>query len=242
MNSFLINSSEIIDSIVTLNNERAAVFQLRYGFKPGLAKVNRICTVGSELKLGLRDKCRAIGKVIKSQKDEVKLEIIWKGDAPKRVDMTLVVGMCRPQTVKKVVGLCASFGVSKLVFVETELGEKGYRDSTVWEDGSIAREIDLALEQVWDVTGCDAVLGGKIKNYLETVVGNIFVADTTDTVQKISSLDFQKSAVIFGPEAGFSSDERSFFNSLKCIPFYMGERIFRVEHAVGALLGKALGR
>jgi RsmE family RNA methyltransferase len=62
----------------------------------------------------------------------LRLEFAW-GEEPPRLDpITLIIGLPRPQTVRKVLEEATALGVEAMHFVVTERGEPGYARSKLW--------------------------------------------------------------------------------------------------------------
>ncbi|MCB0354667.1 MAG: 16S rRNA (uracil(1498)-N(3))-methyltransferase, partial [Bdellovibrionales bacterium] len=67
-----------------------------------------------------------------------------------RLKVLAIVGVSRPQTVKKVIHSAVTFGVEELVLVGTERGEKSYLQSHSLAPDQILEETVRALEQATD--------------------------------------------------------------------------------------------
>lgn len=193
---------------------------------------------------------RGEAKVLEATVDRVVLELFLTLQplAPTPVD--LIVGVSRPQTIKKVVQAAVMLGVRSLHFVRSEQGEKSYLQSRSLEEDQIRDESGKALEQVWDSRPPEIVVHRTFSHFLEkrfpTLLESVqkpvaIVAHPTG--KDLSSLDAQRfsaahAIVAIGPERGWSAQEVEAFSRAGFSVVGLGPRVVRVEIATVLLLGQ----
>ena len=73
-----------------------------------------------------------------------------EGSAPPDLfPITLIVGMPRPQTARRLLREMTSIGVARLWFAVTDRGEKGYASSKLWTTGEYRRHVKQGVEQAF---------------------------------------------------------------------------------------------
>ena len=71
----------------------------------------------------------------------------WEKSPQARLPLTVLIGLPRPQTAKKVLHDLASLGAANLVFFESEKGDPGYLTSSLWKDGEWREHVLKGTEQ-----------------------------------------------------------------------------------------------
>jgi 16S rRNA (uracil1498-N3)-methyltransferase len=177
-------------------------------------------------------------------------------EPPAKSNITLIVGVARPQTIKKVIQLAISYGVSKVEFLRMDKTIPSYCDSKIWIADSIENEIWESLEQVGDSIAVNITLNKDAHyfaraKFAEHILNfdKVIACDSEWTNSIVSFLDSSDQsnnehiAIILGPEAGFSDRERQWLSSsAKILKSGLGKRIFRLEHAVGCALAICTAR
>src|SRR3954451_6714295 len=74
----------------------------------------------------------------------------WGETPPPLPPLTLIVGLPRPPTARKVLNEVTSLGVGAMHFVVTELGEKNYAQSPLWSSGEWRRHVINGAQQAVD--------------------------------------------------------------------------------------------
>ena len=119
MNSLILLPSELIsETKARVEGDRRKYLLLRH-------EVN----VGLELKGGILGGKRIRLKIESIDDDAIYCHILEFSDALPKDVISLVVGVSRPQTTKKLIHLACTTGVESLDFVMTERSEKSYLSS-----------------------------------------------------------------------------------------------------------------
>jgi 16S rRNA (uracil1498-N3)-methyltransferase len=190
--------------------------------------------------------------------EEVALHITLTRPALSPQPIDVVVGISRPQTVKKVIQATAMLGARSLAFVGSECGEKSYLQSHVLKPEAIQEEMLKALEQIADCYAPTISVhrelwryvrdGSEIfarKRLLVAHPGGVpltdeFLGRATTAAQGAHSEDELDGGVVLaiGPEKGWSEGEVALFLRNGFHAVGLGERVLRVELALVAFFAQ----
>ena len=248
MNYLLFNNSEVETvnncTLITVSGVRGCYIRDRHQLtKAGTCVKAGICAgkLGSATLLTVSD--------LETTNPTYTFEGKFEHQPPKKSNISLIVGVPRPQTVKKVIQLAVSYGIQNILFIRMEKTIPSYCESKVWGPDSIQNEIWQSLEQVGDTMMPNVILNKEANyfarsNFSKEILkfDNVIACDGSWTKPLSSLISLNDSerknfAMILGPEAGFSDRERQWINdSINIQKVGLGERILRLEHAVGAAL------
>lgn len=230
MNSVIFYEDEFNQGYVRVSGERARSVSEKIGDR-------------KLLPIGILGAHRAKARVIVCSSDCVELEVTEIMPALPRLPVHCIVGLSRPQTIKKILQASGLFGIESLTFVASENGEKSYLQSHSLHPDAIQQELILAIEQ-----SCDSLLPDVHvkRSFRELSLGdvdaqNILLDVRGDALQKINFMQTEKVMLSIGPEAGWSDIEKEFFVSNNFLSVSFGSRVLRVETAMSAALGYYLG-
>ncbi|MBN2694071.1 16S rRNA (uracil(1498)-N(3))-methyltransferase [bacterium] len=197
--------------------------------------------INSILKIGILNGDIGVGKIVAIDDSSIKFSIEIQNRAPLKNNSILAVALPRPKIVKKILQLGVAGGFSKIIFFKSWSVDKSYWNSPVLEKNEIEKELKLALEQSVDTILPEVEIYKAFKPFAEDIVPNLLndrdgylfhPKKESGKIDKISD-----SILFFGPERGFIQYEVDLLNSKGVKTLSMGDRILRVEQAVGALLG-----
>jgi RsmE family RNA methyltransferase len=156
-------------------------------------------------------------------------------------DVTLLLGLCRPQTARDILRDATTLGVTALHFVATEKSEPSYAASSLWRDDEWQRHALAGAEQAFS-TQVPAVTAGQ-------TLGALLAPLPPDTVRL--ALDNYEStmplaghalpadrplALALGPERGWGPRDRAELRAAGFTLVHLGARVLRLETAVVAAL------
>lgn len=212
-----------------------------------------------DLKAGVRIKVGVLGgligecTVLSIGDQKLELEVSLSRKPPPKSPIILLVGLSRPQTIKKVIQAAVTLGVEELHFVRSELGEKSYLDSHLLRGKELEGEVELALCQAIDTVPPLIQVHPRFLPALEDTLPErlrskcwdpavYLVADTKSpnvlTNQMLPAKRAKGAVLAIGPEAGWSEFEIQRLNSVGFNSISLGERTLRVETAVGVLVAQ----
>ncbi len=238
MNSLIVFDSEFIEpSVIRIGEPRVGQLWRAYSRLEG--QVIRIAVFGGD---------RGVASLRKVDQSEMILDLGQMERSLPLRSIDLVVGLSRPQTVKKVIQTAVMSGVRSLRFVQTENGEKSYGTSHLLRPQALRDETVRALEQTGEgLAPCVTVhrsflhfqKDGLCLLTSDSKTAKILAQPAGESLASTSLLRDSESAVIaVGPEAGWSLGEVTGFEELGFRRVGLGPRVMRVEIALCFLLGQ----
>ena len=206
-----------------------------------LKKVLRTET-GGRVDFGVVDGPRGKGLVKWTGSGTVQISFEWNGPHPNDlVPISLLVGLSRPQTCRKIIEQASALGVSELIFFRAEKSQPSYEKSSLWDE-EWQRLLIKGAEQAFSchLPRCEKV------NCLETAIqSSLFsttrlaldVYEASQSLSEVTIPNNENTLLAVGPERGWSQSEREFLRDQKFTLSHMGQRVLRVETAVVASVG-----
>ncbi len=201
--------------------------------------------VGTLIFLGFVNGARARARVMELAGDgSVQLEVIGTESAPKCLPLTLLVGLPRPHTAKRILFQAASMGVGRIYFFEAERGEPSYAQSNLWLSEAWKEHLWLGVEQSFATCLPDVAVYPD----LQTALSELFeisarVAldnyEATGGLGEVLSSKVPSCALALGAERGWSPGERAALRKNGWKIAHLGSRVLRVETAVTAAVAIA---
>ena len=196
--------------------------------------------VGGSFHVGIENGLRGIA-TITALSPRLKFTVAWEKNPQPRLPLTVLVGLPRPQTAKKVLHDLASLGAARLVFFESEKGDPGYLTSSLWKDGEWREHVLKGTEQacstlVPEVTRVASL--AEAIGLVDAAAWKLALDPYEATGAPELSSPAEAAVLAIGPERGFSDDERATLRQAGFAFAHLGDRILRVEAA--ALVGGAL--
>ena len=199
--------------------------------------------VGDTIDTGLIDGPRGKATVTAVTADSVALSFAWdKQSPPPLAPITVLVGLPRPQTVKKILHAATELGVSALHFVTTEKSEPSYAQSTLWSSGEWRRHLLDAAQQAFDTRLPDVSHGRKLEETLRAQEQHAtrIALDNYESPQSLSAVEITAPVVLaIGPERGWSARDRDQLRAHGFAFAHLGQRVLRSETATIAALAIA---
>lgn len=196
--------------------------------------------VGGTFHVGVENGRRGIATVT-ALAPRLTFAVAWEKTAQARLPLTVLVGLPRPQTAKKVLHDLASLGAARLVFFESEKGDPGYLTSSLWKDGEWREHVLKGTEQACSTLVPEVARVGSLAEALRLADPSAWKL-ALDPYEASGAPELAAPAtaavLAIGPERGFGDGER---RALRAAGFgfaHLGDRILRVEAA--ALVGGAL--
>lgn len=154
----------------------------------------------------------------------------------------LLCGLCRPQTVRKVIREASAVGVGAVHFFPTERGEPSYARASLWTDGEVRRLQLEAAAQAFCARLVPVHLHASFAEALEaaTAAGNrtrIALDNYEGTAPLAAAAPTDGSfCCAVGSERGWSAAERDTLRAAGFVLAHLGARVLRSETACVAAL------
>ncbi|MFM7742090.1 MAG: RsmE family RNA methyltransferase [Verrucomicrobiota bacterium] len=196
--------------------------------------------LGGTFHVGIEDGLRGIA-TIAALAPSLTFTVAWEKSAQARLPLTVLVGLPRPQTAKKVLHDLASLGAARLVFFGSAKGDPGYLTSSLWKDGEWREHVLKGTEQACSTLVPEVTRVGSLAEAVALLAGDAWKL-ALDPYEATGAPELSApatSAVLaIGPERGFADAERATLRDAGFGFAHLGDRILRVEAA--ALVGGAL--
>ena len=175
------------------------------------------------------------------------LEIEWFPRHPSDLyPISLVIGLSRPQTCRKILEQATTLGVRRFAFFNSDKGESSYAQSSLWSTDEWSRKIDGGVEQAFAsyVPEChcfddlEAALKkdlGPESDRCKRVALDNYEAEVS--LHQDHFADSSTYSLCIGSERGWSERERQLLRRKDYEFFNLGRRVLRVETAVVVSLG-----
>lgn len=203
-------------------------------------------SAGQTFDVGLIDGPRGKATVREFNSDSLSLSFSWGLPPPPLDPITLVVGLPRPQTARKILQDATAIGVSTVHFILTDRTEPSYAQSTLWTSGEWRRHLVAGAEQAF-CTRLPAVTWGQtlsaVVAALPSTAGRVALDNYEGTMPLLSySVSGHnpsappEMALALGAERGWSDEERHALRQQGFTLAHLGPRVLRTETAVVASL------
>ena len=221
-----------------------------------LRRVKQV-TVGSRIRTGVLRGRLGYAMVSEIGPSHVTLSDIDCNEVAPERNVTLILALPRPQTLKKVLETAAAMGVSRLMLINSARVEKSYFSAKILKRENIEHHLLLGLAQGVTTLIPEVSLHRSFRSFLDEELPLDFRESSGACHEGIGllahpvgarSLAELEAAIPFGcsrpvytavgPEGGWNDYETGRFLRLGFYPCSFGPRILRVETAVCAILSQ----
>ena len=203
---------------------------------------------GDSFDVGLIDGPRGKATVESVSAVAVHLRFDWGEPPPPLEPITVLIGLPRPQTARKVLEEATALGVQAMHFVATDRGDPGYAGSRLWRSGEWRRHLIAGAEQAFSTWLPGVTWGRPLADALADLdaSGTRLVLDNYESPDALGAVEVVEPVTLaIGPERGWSEGERVRLRGAGFRFVHLGERVLRVETACVAavvLVRARLGR
>ena len=195
--------------------------------------------VGDTFDAGLVNGPRGKGTLAALDADALILTFAWGATPPPLDPITLILGLPRPQTARKILQEATALGVAALHFVTTEKGEPNYAHSTLWRSGEWRRHLIAGAEQAFDTRLPEVTHGRALADALASLAKDStrLALDNYESPQSLGVCDVPRTKPVvlaLGPERGWSANERDGLRANGFTFAHLGPRVLRTETAAVA--------
>ena len=215
---------------------------------------------GDVFDAGIIDGPRGKGTLAAIGTDFLTLTFSWEeAGPPPLAPITLVIGMPRPQTARKILCEATALGVSEMHFVATGRGEPSYARSTLWTGGEHRRRLVAGAAQAFctrlpRITFSDTLAGAvaglaaarpgarrvALDNYESPASLGATLPRPAAPSQATPGGGRAELILAFGAERGWTAGERELLRAARFEFAHLGPRVLRTETAVTAAVALAL--
>jgi 16S rRNA (uracil1498-N3)-methyltransferase len=196
---------------------------------------------GETFDAGLMNGPRGKGTLAALDPFTLTLTFTWGAVPPPLDPITLIVGLPRPQTARKILQEVTTLGVSALHFVLTDKGEANYARSTLWSSGEWRRHLIAGAEQAFDTRLPEVTHGRLLAEALESLpdAGSRLALDNYEASEALSQCHVIRDTskppapvvMALGPERGWAARDRDLLRARGFSFVHLGPRVLRMETA-----------
>ncbi len=178
---------------------------------------------------------------------ELIFSLQWESQAPAKLyPISLLIGLPRPQTARKVIHTASSLGVEKICFFRADKGERSYAQSSLWSTQEWQQQLIHGAEQAFTTSFPKLVHFSNLEAAIEEL-GPIqcrLALDIYESDYSLGQVPFSELPIALGigPERGWSDAERRALRTGGFQLTHLGPRILRTEIACSAAIGILLSR
>lgn len=197
--------------------------------------------VGDEFDVGLINGPKGKARLEEIAPDTLVLSYGWSDAEPPLDPITLLVGLSRPQTNRKILQSAATMGVERMLFPITDRAEPAYAHSKLWTTGEYRRHVLAGVAQAFTTQVPSVTFGMTLEEALSSVThaDAKLALDNYEHTEPMSDVQFRSDPSIVlavGSERGWTAAERESLRDADFRLVGMGERVLRTETAVVSAL------
>ncbi|MHC5111303.1 MAG: RsmE family RNA methyltransferase [Planctomycetota bacterium] len=169
------------------------------------------------------------------------LAIRWTQSAAPPLPLTLLAGLPRPQTARRMLRECTSLGVREFCFFGSDRGEPSYRQSRLWATEEWKRHLREGAEQAFATHIPPVTHVGNLAQAIASLSDEAvrLALDVYESAAPLirASVELPNVVLAVGAERGWSAEERSVLRSHGFQLVHIGQRVLRSETAALAAIG-----
>ena len=194
------------------------------------------------------------GKALIASDDAQGMTLTFEwGAAPRQpMKLSLVAGLSRPQTMRKILRVAPELGITAIHVVRCQRSEPGYADSSLWTGTEWRDLLKQGAEQAFSTWIPTVSHHANLEDTLDSFPGpreaDLLALDNYEATLPLAgwkpSVDDAPVVLCIGPERGWDGLERAVFRNRGYKLAHLGPRVLRTETAVVAgvsLVAAALG-
>ena len=202
-------------------------------------------TPGERLRAGLLGGLLGSAELLARDSQQALFKVTLTDPPPPPAQLTLLLALPRPKVIRRLLQGVTTFGVKRIVLLNTARVDKSYWQSPFLSEGAIREQLLLGLEQSRDTLLPEVLLCPRFRPFVEDELPALLqgslplVADPAGQIPCPGAATAPVTLAI-GPEGGFVPFEIDLLARQGFQSVHLGPRALRVETAVPALLGRLL--
>ncbi|WP_372651278.1 RsmE family RNA methyltransferase [Halobacteriovorax sp.] len=231
MNSICFFKDEIIDQAEIIFNDKKRLGHLHTHLKSKVSDTLTITILDQGIYKAEITKLEEFNCTLKIL-DQIKNESPW---------FHLLIGLSRPQTIKKVLEHSTTLGAASFNLFKAQLSEKSYAQSKIYEDSSYQTFLIDGLAQSKVYSHLPEFSLSKYLNLekYKSHKNKFFLSlNTVNTFKELELSELQNPLLAIGPERGWTKKEESLLLEAGFSPIKISQSVLRVEHAVYTSVGQ----
>ena len=200
------------------------------------------CQPGSRFRAGVVNGPSGVGTIVAIGQDRMHIELTSTTEPVQPTDISLIVGLPRPPSAAKILYQGTAIGCRAIHFVHTELSDRNYAKSRLWQRAEWRRHLLDGAQQAAATTVPEVTCGAPLPGVLRRLAGGAetVALDHEVGARRLGAVRLQAPLVLaVGPERGWSEQDRDTLARCHFTFCTLGARILRVETACVAALAVA---
>ncbi len=193
---------------------------------------------GDRFDAGLIGGPRGKGTLVSVEDNCLNLNFQWGEFPPSLAPISLLVGLPRPQTVRKILLEATTLGVSAIHFFASAKSEPSYAQSTLWSSGEWRRILIAGAEQAFCTRLPTVTWGRSLDDEIALLPPDCMrlALDNYESPGSLGQMELQATSLVLalGSERGWSAAERKDLRHHGFLFAHLGPRVLRTETAVTA--------
>jgi RsmE family RNA methyltransferase len=200
---------------------------------------------GDDFDAGLINGPRGKATLAAIKPESLTFAFAWGETPPPLAPLTLLIGLPRPQTARKILQDATALGAGALHFVSTERAEPSYADSTLWSSGEWRRHLVAGAAQAFCTRLPEVTFARKLTEAMATLPpqaarvaldnyespASLGVTLQPFTTGNSASPSVPAVVLALGAERGWSGAERDLLRANGFALAHLGTRVLRTETA-----------
>lgn len=206
--------------------------------------------VGDRFDVGAVNGPRGKALIVADGQGGMELSLEWGEEPRLALPLSLVIGLSRPQTMRKILREAPALGIAQLHIPRCARTEASYADSSLWSSGEWREQLLLGTEQAFTTrlpalqrhdsfaAAMDAVDGAAERIALDNYEATLPFAEWRPSCKGAHTV------LCIGPERGWNGEERELLRARGFALAHLGPLVLRTETAMiagCALAAAALG-
>lgn len=199
--------------------------------------------VGDTLDIGVIDGALGKATVTRVTNAELTLDFEWTALPPPQAPISLIVGMPRPQTARRILREVTAVGVTRIEFVNTERTDPSYAKSRLWKSDEWRRHLIVGAQQAFCTRLPTVMIGRELEDAARDSckLTTRLALDNYESDERLIRAPIQAPTIVaVGPERGWSAEDRVTLREARFSFVDLGSRVLRVETA--SMIGTAIVR
>lgn len=196
---------------------------------------------GDHVQVGVVEGRRGTAVITRMEADGVSFHFDLSEESDPLLPLTLLVGHPRPIVIRRLLKDLSTLGVRRIVFAGTDLGERSYQETRLWEDEGYRSALVEGAAQARSTRLPEVLRFAGIRTSLEALYSgsgsgsgvNRLLLDAGRELPAFDGLDFPhaETCLAVGSERGWSERERHLFADAGFTALRAGMRTLRTETA-----------
>ena len=193
------------------------------------------CHQGDSFDIGLIDGPRGKARIEAITHRGLELDFYFGETVPRLYPVTMIIGLPRPPSARRILKDLTTQGADTLHFVATDKGEKSYLKSRLWAEREYERLLQEGAEQAFCTRLPEVAVHESLAACIEQLpnAADRLALDNYEATMPLSTFQSSQARCILaiGSERGWSAAERDLLRTGDFTLVHMGTRVLKTDTA-----------